>query len=844
MLQSKQINVPETMEDSVRSEQTDLLYRAMPVSVVFSIINACIIAFIQWDVIDHTYITIWLTVAVLVYLARGLVAVVYFRCSDPEMNTEDWLLYFLVGTFTAGIVWGGASLFLFPDNNIAHQAFLAFVIAGMSAGASSSLSARFEAALLFIVPTLLFLIIRLMMVGNTMEIMMMVMVVLFMIQILNSSRRAYINTWNNIALKLLGNEREKVLGESEDRFRSLVEHSVDAIFLHDQKGKFIDVNNRACESLGYTRAELLRMSVFDIEKGISQEKLDQLWSVMQKNKPVRLDGRHYRQDGTSFPVEINLGLFEKNNEKFILATVRDVSERRQREDALRESRQKLALHMEQTPLAVIGWDTDFRVTEWNPAAERIFGYSRDEAMGRHAVDLVVPENVKPHVDDIWKSLLGQKGGLRSTNENITRNGDIIFCEWYNTPLVDEKGFVIGVASLAQDITERKRTEEAMIQAKEDAENANRAKSEFLSRMSHELRTPMNAILGFSQLIRPELEDNEHKDYMDEIIVAGNHLLQLINEVLDLSRIESGTLEVSLEKIEFSNVLNECLLLLKPLADERSIEIINNLGDKPIAVRADYTRLKQVMINLLSNGIKYNREGGKVTISTVQTDSDYVRILVQDTGPGISKEKQAHLFKPFDRLGAEYGNIEGTGIGLVITKKLLALMGGSIGIDNTCNEGTCFWLDLKIAGGQVSITNHDKLKEHYSDQSGSGKVNGKKILYIEDNPANMKLVEYAMSRRPGIELLMASRPELGLDLAIVHHPELILLDINLPGMDGYQVMRKLMNNKSTADIPVVAVTANAMESDIARGKSSGFRDYLTKPINVRHLLSVIDSVLEN
>ena len=836
----KTILVPAHLQSRVQSEQTELLYKAMPVSVTFSIINASIIAFIQWGVIDHAIIIAWLSATVAIYLGRGVVAILYVKREDRHGNNDVWLHYFLIGTFLSGVAWGGASFFLFPEDNVAHQVFIAFVIAGMTAGASSSLSARYETAIAFIVPAILFLIIKLMIVGSTISYMMMVMTVLFMVQVLNSTKRTYINTCNNIVLKLQSIEREEILRQSEERFDALVNNSMDAIFMHDQHGVIIDINQRACDTLGYTRNELLRMTVFDIEKGITQDDLNKIWKKMKNGESVRLEGMHHRKDGSFFPVEISLGMFEKKGDNFILASVRDITERKRREDALNESRQKLSLHIQQTPLAVIEWSTDFKVTEWNPAAEKIFGFTKKEAIGHHAAGLIVPESIREHVEDVWKALMAQRGGLRSTNENITKDGTSIICEWYNTPLIDEHNKVIGVASLAQDITARKQAEDSILLAKEEAEKANRVKSEFLSRMSHELRTPMNAILGFGQLLLPEMETEEHKEYMQEIIIAGNHLLKLINEVLDLSRIENSTLDLSLGEVEIGQVLRESLTLVKPLADARSITLTDRINAEPVNVYSDLTRLKQVMINLLSNAIKYNRSGGSVTIKS-ETIGTRAKITVEDTGNGISKDKQKYLFTPFERLGAENSGIEGTGIGLVITKQLVEMMGGSIGMESDEGEGARFWLELNLAGSNV-LDIHNKPETVSINQEEVTEGTHKKILYIEDNPANMKLVESVMNKRSNVELITANRPELGVDLAIAHLPDLILLDINLPGMDGYQVMKKLLNNKSTRQIPVIAITANAMESDIAKGKEAGFRHYLTKPIDVKRLLDVVDTTL--
>lgn len=391
------------------------------------------------------------------------------------------------------------------------------------------------------------------------------------------------------------------------------------------------------------------------------------------------------------------------------------------------------------------------------------------------------------------------------------------------------------AGMRQDL---KAVQNGLVEARVEAETASQAKSEFLSSMSHELRTPMNAILGFSQLLEMEINDPEKKQYVVEIMRAGDHLLELINEVLDLAKIESGKVDLMLEDIPCGKLSCESLALVHSLAQSHGIEVKQqNCESEKVMVHVDTTRFKQVLVNLLSNAIKYNQPGGEVSLNCEMPSPGRLRFSVTDTGVGLSEEQQQRLFNPFDRLGAETSGVDGTGIGLVISKRLIEGMGGKIGYESSLGKGSTFWVEVDQGQFDSGVVNFfDSAHQSGDEEQGQPDVaNQVTVLCIEDNPANLRLVERVIGLRTPYALMSAHDAMLGIELARLHRPGLILMDINLPGMDGFSAFSKLQEFDETKTIPVIAISANAMKHDIERGKALGFADYLTKPLDVDALV---------
>lgn len=491
------------------------------------------------------------------------------------------------------------------------------------------------------------------------------------------------------------------------------------------------------------------------------------------------------------------------------------------------------------------------ITHANEMFCEISGYHRDELIGKDHNILNSGYHPRTFFQDMWATISSGKvwhGEVRNKN----KKGGYYWVASTIVPYIDSDDRPYQYVSLRTDITNLVNTRQELLEAKNIAENANRTKSEFLSNMSHELRTPMNAIIGFGQLLEMENETkltSTQKDNVGEIVKAGKHLLELINDVLDLAKVEAGRVDLSLEANSINDIVSECCALITPLAMQKNVTLLVSCDDEELPVsechkidmivRADRTRLKQVVLNLLSNAIKYNTTGGKAVLSCVEAGNGKIRFSVSDTGLGLDEKQQLRLFEPFVRLEKDKENIEGTGIGLVITKRLVELMGGNIGVTSVKGKGSTFWIELP----------RDNIQELYPDDAAEGAVAAggdpdlteSVVLYIEDNPANLLLVSQVFARLPGIKLLTAPDANQGLVILKEHQPNLVLLDINLPDINGYSVLKQI---KSTMDIPVFAISANAMRSDIRKGLDAGFDKYLTKPVNVEELIKYVTGVLSN
>ncbi|GAC1624749.1 MAG: hypothetical protein NVS9B10_11020 [Nevskia sp.] len=507
--------------------------------------------------------------------------------------------------------------------------------------------------------------------------------------------------------------------------------------------------------------------------------------------------------------------------------------------------------------SIIATDEKGIIQLFNVGAERMLGYTAAEVVNRISPsDIHDPDEVMARAQTLSRELATAIApGFEALAFKASREIEDIYELTYVckdgsrfpaivsiTALRDDYGDIIGYLLIGTDNSVRKRVEVELKQAMAAAEKANLAKSDFLSNMSHELRTPLNAILGFAQLVESgsPVPTPAQKRNVEQILKAGWYLLELINEILDLALIESGKLTLSPEPVSLTEVLLECRTMIEPQATKRGLRMHFPSFEQPCFVNADRTRVKQVLINLLFNAIKYNRPDGVVAIECSPGALGAIRISVRDSGAGLDAAQLAQLFQPFNRLGKETSAEEGTGIGLVMTKRLVELMGGRIGADSVVGSGSVFWIELSLTAAPCMIGELESVTIPPAALLHGGPR--RRVLYVEDNPANLELVEQLIARRADLHLLSAADALAGIALARRHSPEVILMDINLPGMSGLEAMKLLHTDPVTRHIPIIAVSANAVPRDIERGLKAGFFSYVTKPIKVAPFMDALDMAL--
>ncbi|MEA2151197.1 MAG: hypothetical protein QOD69_3027 [Solirubrobacteraceae bacterium] len=633
---------------------------------------------------------------------------------------------------------------------------------------------------------------------------------------------------------------EEQLRESEERFRQVTETLQHGFMLSD-----VDP-----PAVLYASPAVARVWGIDLDRVYRDPSAlmglihpDDLEEVVSRRREMtgasELEFRIVRPDGETRWIRARaapVGMKDGHAVR-IAAVSEDVTAARALADALRDSEERFRLLAENSSDVIGRLAADQRIVYVSPASRSVYGYEPEAMVGRFGWEFLHPEDLAAMTDD-FSDRADEPDVITSRYRVLRGDGEYVWVEARIRTLRDPRtGEVVEFHTIARDIGERQRAEAELHRAQEEAERANAAKSEFLSRMSHELRTPLHAILGFGDLLARDDLRPAQCEHLRQITKAGRHLLELINEVLELSRIEEGGLSMSLEPVHVGQVVRETLEMLAPLAAARTVILAPaRCAEQDLHVLADRQRLKQVLLNLVSNALKYNRAGGDARVAATLAGPASARIEVTDTGIGIAPDDLAAAFAPFERLGAETTDVEGTGLGLALAKRLVEAMGGTIGADSEIGRGTTFWMQLPAVPAPAV---RPAEKAAPAPRAPRMRSQARKILYIEDNPSNIKLVEAMLRRRPEVTLLVAQQGSLGLELAREHVPALVLLDVNLPDIQGDEVLRRLRGDARTAQAVVVMVTADATPDQVARLRNAGADGYLTKPFELDEFLAIVD-----
>ena len=642
--------------------------------------------------------------------------------------------------------------------------------------------------------------------------------------------------------------RERELADAKSFLENLIAASPSMIFRIDPaEFRITYASPNVTWLLGYDLKEVIGARNFwrrilhpdDLDRAARHLREALETSSLQIEEEYRLranDGR-YRWFFSLMRVEYD----EKARPVTILWYCGDISDRRAAEQALLESEEKTLAILRTANDAFVTIDAGGRILDWNAEAERMFGWLREEAIGRILIETILPLGQRDQSSALTQYLRAE--GLQPINHRleltaVKRDGEEFPVEvtiWTSGTVWDRT-----FNAFIRDITEQKLAQHAIRQAHEEAERANRAKSEFLSRMSHDLRTPLNAVLGFAQLLSAERLSESERECANQILKGGRHLLDLINEVLDIARIETGRLSLSPEPVDVRDSVKQAVELVTPLAAHRKITlIVEEPADTERSVLADRQRLSQILLNLLSNAVKYNRAGGRVTLSFVKQSENRIRINVTDTGAGIPPEKLQLLFRPFERLGAETTGIEGTGLGLILSRGLAEAMGGSLGVTSDVDRGSTFWLELASTDAPGLVDDRPTIAASLEPVTTAGPA---AVLYIEDNASNVRLMDRLLGSRPAVTLLHAADGRTGFKMAQERRPEVIFLDLHLPDMSGEEVLQQLWGDPDLRGIPVIVLSADATPGQMRRVLASGATAYLTKPLDLTAVLDVLDRSL--
>ena len=820
---------PDTLHQS-HDVEASLLYRAharKPINLLMTLAVAPVGAVLLWPLLPHAPLLAWL-VALWCVAALGMLECALFKRAAPTGPAVlGWRRFFLIQAVLGGLAWAlGPTLMIWQGAGTSAFILVSILLCICAVG-MASIAEQKSAMQGFVGAAMLPPAAAAFIAGGNFEHLVGAILVAATIALIKVGR----DSASNI----------RAVVDSQLHLQAVLDASQDAVVGMDTQGRITDWNARAQimfgwrkdEALGKVLNELVLMPHSSVERKSGLARLMTNASSQTLGQRVEMTARH--RNGDTIPVEVATAVVNLGDRVLTTAFIADISQQKAALDRLALFRRVF----DASTQCVVISDAAGRGAYQNRAHALAMGYSDSEIIGKpffHSLP-------KAGAQKIWSEvkLAIAKNGAWEGQLPFCRKDGSEFTSISNIGSIkDENGDVQYVFNIFTDFSDELARRQELRTALEGAERANLAKSDFLSSMSHELRTPMNAILGFGQILEfDETLNLDQRDSVAEILKGGRHLLKLINDVLDLAKIESSSVKLSLEAVSVAEVIEESWQVVEPLAVTRGIVLHRNFS-KSAAVKADRGRLKQVMLNLLSNAINYNRDGGTIEIRANVKAPGRLSIEVSDTGLGIAPERLPLIFEAFNRRGAEHGQIGGTGIGLIIASRLVELMGGVVGVDSQLGAGSTFWLDLPVdhpvirdaeAGFDDGAVQFDERVHQHS------------VLCIDDNPVNLKLISQLLAKRPHIHLITAHTPGLGIQLALGRQPDLILLDINMPGMDGYQVLEVLKTYARTKSIPIIAVTANAVPRPAARGGTTGLADYLTKPLEVGKFLATVDYWLE-
>lgn len=626
---------------------------------------------------------------------------------------------------------------------------------------------------------------------------------------------------------------------------AILENAGALLLILDKEGH-ICLFNKACEELsGYSSEEATGSFPWDflLPPEDAERIHTEAFQALLK-KPQQLTGRYSNywisKEGRRYFIDWSNSLLldDTNQVQYVISSGIDVTQHKQAQEELLKARKETerlarrnATILQTTLDGFMMVNVQGHIVDVNPAYEDMLGYSRDELIGKHISDIEVLDDHKDVKNRIER--IKQQGYERFVSIQRHKDGTPIDVE-VSVSLMKFSDEEFSFA-FVRDITEQRQFERELVMARDEAEQASNAKSHFLSRMSHELRTPMNAILGFSQLLELTDLSSQQESYLGEVIHAGNHLLELIDELLELSRIEAGKMDIKIAPVDVMQVTKQAIAFVQPLVSEMRLSI--TLDCNAGMVEADSIRLKQVLVNLLDNATKFNRAGGEIKIRCKNQPGNRLRISITDSGEGIKQQDLDRLFIPFERLDADQRGIAGTGIGLVLSNRIVELMHGSLGVTSEHGVGSTFWVELPLSEKEAQTAENRPVDDTDKDESK------KTVLYVEDNAANLRVVEELFQLYPEFKLISAVSGEKGLALIQQTLPDLVVLDIHLPGMNGFQILEAMKNNGTTRQIPVIGLSADAMKEDIEKGLDAGLVRYLTKPLDIKQLIKEVKSLLE-